>query len=97
MRPFDHLKSLKSSPPKLESRSLPMSHAGTITAATVLCATLGPEQVSVGDHIPVQDGVSSERALATRLQPVLRANPPTRVSSPCSSAYFYNDPSNYLG
>jgi hypothetical protein len=75
-----------------------MSPSGTSTAATVLGATLRPEQVPGGDHIPVQDGVSSERVLATRLQPLQRANPPTRVSPSCSSvAYFYDDPSNYLG
>jgi hypothetical protein len=74
-----------------------MSPAGTSTAATVLGATSRPEQVPGGDHIPVQDGVSSERVLATRLQPLQRANPPPRVSPSCSSAYLYNDPSNYLG
>jgi hypothetical protein len=74
-----------------------MSPAGTSTAATVLRSNLRPEQVPVGDHIPVQDGVSSEPVLATRLQPLQRANHPTRVSPSCSSAYFYNDPSNYLG
>jgi hypothetical protein len=74
-----------------------MSPSGTSTAATVLGATLRPEQIPVGDHIPVQDGVSNERVLATRLQPPQRANPPTRVSPSCSSAYFYDDPCNYLG